>query len=126
MITLKRAYDTASRSDGARFLVERLWPRGVSKDALRLDTWFKDVAPSAGLRTWYGHNPARWTEFRRRYVRELDRRPDAWAPIAAAAKRGTVTFVYAARDTERNSAIVLREYVLAKLGRPARPRKPAK
>ena len=90
MITLKRAYDSVSRADGSRFLVERLWPRGVGKAALRLDAWLKDAGPSTELRKWFSHDPAKWVEFRRRYFRELDARPEAWQPIASAARRGTV------------------------------------
>jgi len=84
MITLKRVYEPASPEDGWRILVERLWPRGMKKAALRLDEWTKNVAPSDALRRWFGHDPARWTEFRRRYFAELDRKPDAWKAILQA------------------------------------------
>ena len=89
MIKLKRAYDAVSRTDGTRFLVERLWPRGVSKAKLRLDAWLKEVGPSTALRKWFSHDPEKWREFRRRYFRELDSRPEAWQPITSAARRGT-------------------------------------
>jgi uncharacterized protein YeaO (DUF488 family) len=115
MVTLKRAYDRVSRTDGARFLVERLWPRGVAKTELRLDAWLKEAGPSTALRKWFGHDPTKWTEFRRRYFRELDSRPEAWQPIASAARRGTVTLIYSSHDTEHNNAVALQEYVQAKL-----------
>jgi uncharacterized protein YeaO (DUF488 family) len=115
MVILKRAYDRASPADGTRFLVERLWPRGVAKAELRLDAWLKDAGPSTALRKWFSHDPAKWTEFRRRYFRELDSRPEAWQPIASAARRGTVTLIYSSHDTEHNNAVALQEYVQGKL-----------
>lgn len=111
-IRLKRAYEPAEPGDGRRFLVERLWPRGVRKEDLPLDAWLKDLAPSPGLRTWFGHEPAKWPEFRRRYAAELRANDTAVAPLRAAVRKGTVTLVYAARDTERNSAALLRDYLL--------------
>ena len=121
MIRLKRAYDARSRTDGMRFLVERLWPRGVSKATLQLDAWLKEVGPSTALRKWFSHDPEKWREFRRRYFRELDSRPEAWEPIVSAARRGTVTLVYSSHDTEHNNAVALQEYLQAKSRRPARP-----
>ncbi|MBO0910909.1 MAG: DUF488 family protein [Acidobacteria bacterium] len=117
MFKLKRAYEPASRDDGRRFLVERLWPRGVTKEALRLDTWLKDVGPSPELRKWYNHDVSRWPEFERRYRAELKLNPDAWSPIFEAARRGKVTLIYAARDTEHNSAVVLAGYLDERLRR---------
>ncbi|HKS97616.1 MAG TPA: DUF488 domain-containing protein [Terriglobia bacterium] len=117
MLQLKRAYEPTAPSDGTRYLVERLWPRGMKKEALRLDAWLKDVAPSDALRRWFSHDPAKWTEFRRRYTAELDASTAAWQPILAAARRGTVTLVYSAHDTEHNNAVVLREYLEARLKR---------
>ena len=117
MVTLKRAYDRATPADGTRFLVERLWPRGVAKTELRLDAWLKEAGPSTALRKWFSHDPAKWTEFRRRYFRELDSRPEAWQPIASAARRGTVTLIYSSHDTEHNNAVALQEYVQGKLVR---------
>jgi uncharacterized protein YeaO (DUF488 family) len=120
VITLKRAYDRISRADGTRFLVERLWPRGLSKTKLHLDAWLKDVGPSTELRKWFGHDPDRWDEFRKRYRRELDSRPDAWQPIASAVRHGPVTLVYSSHDTEHNNAVALREYLEAKMHRSPR------
>lgn len=111
-IRLKRAYEPAEPGDGKRFLVERLWPRGIRKPDLPLEAWLKDVAPSPGLRTWFAHDPAKWPEFTRRYTAELRANEAALAPLRAAARKGTVTLVFAARDTERNSAALLREYLL--------------
>ena len=119
MITLKRAYDSVSRTDGTRFLVERLWPRGVSKAKLRVDAWLKEVGPSTELRKWFGHDPEKWGEFRRRYFRELGSRPEAWQPIVAAARRGTVTLVYSSHDTQHNNAVALQEYVQGHMRRSA-------
>jgi len=111
MIRLKRAYEPAATSDGRRVLVERLWPRGVTKVRLRLDTWAKDVAPSAGLRRWFGHDPKRWPEFRRRYFAELRLHRVAWQPLLAEARRRRVTFVYAAHDIAHNGAIALKAFL---------------
>ena len=110
MIRLKRAYEPAE-ADGHRILVERLWPRGVSKTELRLDGWAKDVAPSPTLRRWFGHDPVRWTEFRRRYFEELRKNEAAWRPLLSAARRGRVTFVYAARDSTHNGAVALKAFL---------------
>ena len=115
MIALKRVYEPVDEGDGTRFLVERLWPRGVRNDALVLDAWLKDVAPSTELRRWFGHDPARWREFRERYAAELEARPDAWAPIVQADRSGTVTLLYSSHDTEHNNAVVLRDYVNERL-----------
>jgi uncharacterized protein YeaO (DUF488 family) len=117
MIQIKRAYDDASDADGRRFLVERLWPRGVRKADLAIEAWPRDAAPSAALRTWYGHDPAKWPEFQKRYRAELAANPDAWAPLLDAARDGPITLVYAARDTERNSARVLRDLLNQHLDR---------
>ena len=111
MIKTKRAYEPSSRGDGKRILVERLWPRGIKKEALELDEWRKEVAPSTELRKWFGHRVERWDEFARRYRAELDANRDAWKPIKEAARAGTVTLVYAAHDVEHNGALVLRDYL---------------
>jgi uncharacterized protein YeaO (DUF488 family) len=119
MITLKRAYETVSRADGVRILVERLWPRGIAKADAALDGWLKDVAPSTELRKWFGHDPDKWDEFRRRYCRELDSRPETWKPILSAAPRGgTVTLVYSSHDPQHNNAAALRDYLHAHARRP--------
>ena len=122
MLRVKRAYDPPEPSDGQRFLVERLWPRGVKKEALAADGWLKDVAPSTELRKWFAHQDERWEEFRRRYRTELRANRAAWEPILEAAKRGPVTLLYSAHDTEHNSALVLREYLIERgEGRRRRP-----
>jgi uncharacterized protein YeaO (DUF488 family) len=110
-IQLKRAYDPPMPEDGRRFLVERLWPRGVRKANLRLDGWLKDIAPSPQLRRWFGHDPKKWPEFKRRYFGELREHEDALEPLRAASRRGAVTLVYGSHDTEHNAAVALREYV---------------
>lgn len=115
MIRVKRVYEPPAPRDGARFLVDRLWPRGLKKETLRLDGWFKELAPSDRLRRWFAHQPGRWQEFRRRYFAELDRNESAWKPLLEAARRGTVTLLYAARDAERNNAVALKEYLESKL-----------
>ncbi len=120
MITLKRVYDPVSRTDGARFLVERLWPRGLSRERLHTTAWLKEVGPSTELRQWFNHDPLKWSRFRTRYFRELDSRPESWRPIVAAARRGTVTLIYSSHDEEHNNAIALQQYLRAK-GRTASP-----
>jgi uncharacterized protein YeaO (DUF488 family) len=111
VIRIKRVYEPASSSDGARFLVERLWPRGMKKESLKMDGWQRDVAPSPELRQWYGHDPAKWPEFKRRYLRELGACGDACRPLLDAARRGPVTLLYSARDIEHNSAMVLKAFL---------------
>ncbi|MCA0393044.1 MAG: DUF488 family protein [Proteobacteria bacterium] len=112
-IALKRAYEPPARGDGARILVDRLWPRGVKKDALRLDLWLKDIAPSPALRTWFDHVPERFDEFATRYRRELQANADAVATLEAFLRKGRTTLVYATRDPVMNSAAVLRDWLLA-------------
>ena len=121
MIQVKRAYDETSKNDGTRFLVERLWPRGVKKEDLKVEAWLKDVAPSTELREWFQHDPSKWAEFRRRYFKELAKRQDAWRPLVTRARRGRITLVYSAHDTEHNNAVALKEFVEQKL-RSARPK----
>ena len=108
MFALKRVYDKTAPEDGVRFLVERLWPRGIKKTDLRLDDWLKDVAPSAALRRWFSHDPQKWTEFQKRYFAELDSHPEACEPIRSAARHGLVILVYSSHDTEHNNAVALR------------------
>ena len=109
MIRLKRAYEPADPADGARFLVERLWPRGVKKESLKIKGWIKDVAPSTELRKWFSHDPAKWNEFRQRYSEELRANSDAWQPLLQAAHSGTITLVYSSHDSEHNNAVALQE-----------------
>ena len=111
-----RVYEAGETTSGRRYLVDRIWPRGVTKDELRLDGWLKDVAPSDELRRWFGHDPRRWEEFRRRYTAELEARPEAWQPLLEAAREGDVTLLYGARDTEHNQAVVLRGHLLRATG----------
>ena len=109
---VKRVYEPASREDGLRVLVDRVWPRGVSKSKAAIDQWMKDVAPSTALRQWFGHDPERWTEFRRRYRAELARRPELLKELRAIARKSVLTLVYSARDERHNQAVVLRERLL--------------
>ncbi len=121
MIKLKRAYEAEAPGDGKRFLVERLWPRGLRKELLRLDEWMKDVAPSTELRKWFSHDPAKWGAFRRRYQQELDSHRAAWEPILEAARHGTVTLIYSSHDTEHNAAVVLKDYLDSRMARKHAP-----
>lgn len=111
MIKVKRVYDLASPDDGVRLLVDRLWPRGLNKSSIRLDAWLKDFAPSDDLRKWFGHDQARWNEFKSRYFVELDEVPKVRQTILPANGRGTVTLLFAARDLEHNNAIALKSYL---------------
>lgn len=114
MIAVKRVYDPWGADDGARFLVDRLWPRGLKRDGLRLDGWLKELAPSDALRSWFGHDPARWDEFCRRYVAELEAKPEQWLPLGELARTRKVTLLFGARDTERNNAVALRSFLEAR------------
>ena len=111
-LQLKRAYDPAAPSDGTRILVDRLWPRGVSKERADLAEWMKDIAPSTALREWFGHDPARWAEFQTRYRAELADHQAELDQIRALARKGMVTLVYSARDEAHNDAVVLRHVLL--------------
>jgi uncharacterized protein YeaO (DUF488 family) len=111
MIQVKRVYDRPEPDDGSRFLVERLWPRGMKKEELTMTGWLKEVAPSAELRRWFSHDPAKWEEFRRRYFVELESHPEVLQPIRDAARHGNVTLLYSARDTEHNNARALKAYL---------------
>lgn len=113
-IRLKRAYEPADAGDGVRLLVDRLWPRGVSKERAALDDWLKDIAPSTELRQWFGHDPDRWPEFQRRYRAELREHAEELNRIRAMARTHTVTLVYSAHDEEHNDAVVLRGVLLRK------------
>jgi uncharacterized protein YeaO (DUF488 family) len=114
MIDVKRVYEPG-QAQGKRFLVERLWPRGIRKEDLQYDEWLKDAAPSTELRKWFSHDPSKYQEFRRRYSKELDAKPEAWRPILDAARKGQVTLLYSAHDTGHNNAVALKEYLDAKL-----------
>jgi uncharacterized protein YeaO (DUF488 family) len=121
MIQTKRVYDLAKQSDGARFLVDHLWPRGLKKEALQVEQWIKLVSPSNRLRDWFGHEPAKWKEFQRRYFAELNEKPDTWKTLLEAARAKDITLVFSARDTEHNNAVALRNYLQRKLaGKPRR------
>lgn len=111
MIQLKRAYEPAASSDGRRFLVERLWPRGVKKEDLHVEGWLKDVAPSAALRQWFSHDPKKWDEFQKRYRKELSANPNGLRLLREAAEKGRVTLVYSSHDSEHNNAVALKKFV---------------
>jgi uncharacterized protein YeaO (DUF488 family) len=111
MIRLKRVYEAASQEDGQRLLVERLWPRGLRKANAHLNGWLKDIAPSPELRVWFGHDPAKWHVFCRRYFAELDSKPQVWQPLVDAMKKHRVTLVYSSHDLEHNNAVALKQYL---------------
>jgi uncharacterized protein YeaO (DUF488 family) len=117
-IKLKRVYEPPAPADGTRFLVERLWPRGMRKTDLPLNGWLKTVAPSDGLRRWFAHDPTRWDEFRSRYSVELDATPSAWQPILQAARMGPVTLLFSTHDLQHNNAVALKEYLDARRVQP--------
>ena len=117
MVKLKRAYEPAASSDGFRILVDRLWPRGVSRRRAAIDEWMKEIAPSTQLRQWFGHDPKKWPEFQRRYKRELRERSDLLRKIVAVASRQRVTLVFGARDEVHNDAVVLAAVVRARMNR---------
>jgi uncharacterized protein YeaO (DUF488 family) len=121
MIKVKRTYEPAAASDGARFLVDRLWPRGITKEDLPIKAWLKDVAPSQELRQWFGHDAARWDEFQHRYFAELDAKAEALAALQEAARQGDVTLLYSAKDQEHNNAVALQAYLSRR--RESRPRR---
>ena len=115
MIQIKRVYDPSAKGDGARFLVERLWPRGMKKDALHMNAWCKNLAPSDDLRRWFSHDPAKWKEFQRRYQAELADNSAACQTLLDAAKQGNITLLYSAHDTEHNNALALKSYLEERL-----------
>jgi len=121
MLQLKRAYEPATASDGKRILVDRLWPRGLSKAEAAVDEWMKDIAPSTSLRQWFGHDPKRWPEFRRRYRRELRDHAELLSHLTSLASRGRVTLVYGARDERHNDAVVLASLIRARIRRRKKP-----
>lgn len=119
MIRIKRAYEPPARGDGRRILVERLWPRGMKKEALAADAWLKEVAPSTALRKWFDHRVERWEEFQQKYRDELDSNRGSWEPILEASRSGPVTLLYSAHDTLHNGALVLRDYLIGRKGQVA-------
>ncbi len=110
-LKLKRVYDPPASDDGTRVLVDRLWPRGLSKEKAKVEEWPKDVAPSDSLRKWFGHDPERWNEFEKRYFKELDEKPDVRKTVIPSSKKGAVTLVYGAKDEEHNNAVALKDYL---------------
>lgn len=114
-VQLKRAYEPSARGDGTRILIDRLWPRGFTKKAAAIDEWFKDISPSTGLRQWFGHDSARWKEFRRRYANEVRENPQQFERLRSLARQGRITLVYSAHDQAHNDAVVIRDLLL---GRP--------
>lgn len=115
MIEIKRVYEKPAKADGWRVLVDRLWPRGMKKEAARVDVWMKNVAPSTALRKWFGHEPEKWSEFQKRYRRELERKTEFLAELKKMAKEhGTLTLLYGAKDEEHNDAVVLASVLKAK------------
>ena len=110
-IRLKRVYDKPTQADGRRVLVDRIWPRGLKKKEARVDEWLKELAPSTGLRKWFGHDPARWNEFKKRYSAELDDQRERVKQLAGEASKRTVTLLFAAKDTEHNNAVALKEHL---------------
>ena len=124
MIRLKRVYEPAQKSDGARFLVDHLWPCGLKKEALHVEHWIKLVSPSNELRSWFGHEPVKWKEFQRRYFAELDEQPDTWKALLEAARENDITLVFSARDIEHNNAVALKSYLEKKLARKTRGKRP--
>lgn len=114
MIKIKRVYDDPEEDDGFRYLVDRLWPRGMKKEVLKKDGWLKKLAPSTELRKWFGHDPDKWDEFYARYREELDSKPEEWQAIVEQARNNNVTLLYAAKDRGHNHAIVLRDFLIVK------------
>lgn len=110
-IRLKRIYEQPTKADGYRVLVDALWPRGVSKEAAKIDVWLKDIAPTGELRKWFGHDPKKWSQFKSRYFRELSKRTEVVAGLAKKAKKGRVTFLFAAKDMEHNNAVALKSFI---------------
>ena len=116
MLKIKRAYDPPSQEDGKRILIDRLWPRGLKKEEVQVDEWLKDLAPSTELRKWFGHDPAKWSEFKKRYRKELSGRPEVINRIKAEARKGTVTLVFSAKDAEHSNAAFLKDFFQGRNG----------
>lgn len=115
MINVKRIYEPADPNDGTRILVDRLWPRGIGKKEVKLDEWHKEIAPSNQLRKWFGHDPTRWNEFRKRYFAELDSNSEAWKTMVDLARSENITLLYSAKNEEQNNAVVLKDYLESKI-----------
>lgn len=113
-IKLKRAYERPTAADGPRILIDRLWPRGLKKADAVIDQWVKDISPSTGLRKWFGHDPARWPEFQRRYAAEVRQHPEQLTKLRALARRGPITLVFSAHDEVHNDAVALRDFLLGR------------
>ena len=113
-VKLKRAYEPPAADDGIRILVDRLWPRGLSKQRAAIDQWMKDISPSTELRKWFGHDPTRWDEFRRRYAKEVRQHPELLDQLRSLAREGPITLVYSARDEAHNDAVELRQVILGR------------
>lgn len=111
MVKTKRIYEAASRDDGKRILIDRLWPRGIKKEDARIDEWLKDVAPSNELRKWFSHDPAKWQEFKKRYTAELKNKSELIERLKAEAKKGTITLLFASKEERYNNAVVLKELI---------------
>ena len=122
MIAVKRVYEPPEASDGARFLVDHLWPRGLKKEDVKVKSWIKAVSPSNELRHWFGHEPAKWKEFQRRFFAELDQKPETLRPLLEAAREGDITLVFSARDEEHNNAVALKSYLEKRLKAKTPPR----
>jgi uncharacterized protein YeaO (DUF488 family) len=112
MIKIKRIYEPPAKDDGFRILVDRLWPRGLSKEKAKINLWLKEIAPSDQLRKWYGHDPKKWTEFRKKYFNELKDKDELVNLIASKLKKGTITFLYSSKEDKLNNAVALKEYIL--------------
>ena len=120
MIKIKRVYDKPSRDDGRRILIDRLWPRGLTKEDAALGEWLRDAAPSNELRKWYGHDPAKWGAFRKRFASELREHEDAVEAIISAARKGTVTLLFGSKEERLNNAVALKEYIESRMKAPVR------
>jgi uncharacterized protein YeaO (DUF488 family) len=110
-LNIKRAYEKPQKNDGIRILVDRLWPRGLSKKNAKIDIWLKDIAPSSELRKWFGHDPIKWIEFKKKYIKELKNNKTSVSELELEIKKGKVTLIYGAKDTEHNNAVVIKDFL---------------